>query len=178
MEGNELIPGSGNNTPTGLITSSVPRSLDNKNRLFGFELPDLLFIFMNLAVTNFVFGSSSLRYPLVWGSTVFFALFLYFMKKDKPENYLQHLGEYIVQPTVRFAGRPDLKHRPFLRKISNEHNEQKNEQESKTGNNLTLFESSGFYEKGQAGKSKPDQYEKEDKGKSENKKNGEHYERK
>ncbi len=133
MEGNELVPGSGSTSGgsvlMGLITSSVPRSLDNKNRLFGFELPDLLFIFMNLALTNLFFGSSSLRYPLVWGSTVFFALFLYFMKKDKPDNYIQHLGEYIVQPTVRFAGKSDLKYRPFVREKRNKpyrESEQKN----------------------------------------------------
>ena len=129
MKDNESVFGS-DSTPVGLITSSVPRSLDNKNRLFGFELPDLLFIFMNLALTNLVFGSSSLRYPLVWGSTVFFALFLYFMKKDKPDNYLQHLGEYIVQPTVRFAGLTDLKHRPFIREMEKERKTEKEDGEN------------------------------------------------
>jgi len=97
----------------GLLTSSVPRSLDTKNKLFGFELPDLLFIFMNLAVTNLVFGSSSYRYPLVWGSTAALAASLFFLKRGKPDNYIQHLGEYIVQNSIKYAGKPDLKHKPF-----------------------------------------------------------------
>ncbi len=52
-----------------LLTSKVPRSLETKTKLFGFEIGDLLLIFINLSVLNLVFGSSKLRYPLVWGST-------------------------------------------------------------------------------------------------------------
>ena len=103
----------------GLLTSSVPRSLDSKNKLFGFELPDLLFIFMNLAVTNLIFGSSTYRYSLVWGSTAIIALSLYFLKKGKPDNYIQHLGEYIVQGSIKLAGKPDLKHRPLIKGDTN-----------------------------------------------------------
>lgn len=97
----------------GLLTSSVPRSLDTKNKLFGFEIPDLLFIFMNLAMTNLIFGGSRFRYPLVWGSTILIALAIYFLKKGKPDNYIQHLGEYIAQSSVKLAGKADLKHKPF-----------------------------------------------------------------
>ncbi len=49
------------------MVSKVPRALEMKSKLFGFELPDLLLIFMNLAVTNLVFGGSQYRYLLVWG---------------------------------------------------------------------------------------------------------------
>ena len=103
----------------GLITSSVPRSLDSKNKLFGFELPDLLFIFMNLAITNLVFGSSSYRYSLVWGSTTIIAVSLFFLKRGKPDNYIQHLGEYISQSSLKLAGKPDLKHKPFKQENDN-----------------------------------------------------------
>lgn len=50
-----------------LLHSTVPRALETKTKLFGFELPDLLLIFLNLSVTNLVFGASSIRYLLVWG---------------------------------------------------------------------------------------------------------------
>ena len=104
----------------GLLTTSVPRSLDTKNKLFGFELPDLLFIFMNLAITNLIFGSSSYRYSLVWGSTSLIAASLFFLKKDKPDNYIQHLGEYIAQGSIKLAGKSDLKYRPLNAGENNE----------------------------------------------------------
>jgi len=97
----------------GLATSKVPRALEMKSKLFGFELPDLLFIFMNLAVTNLVFGTTRFRYPLVWGTTLGLALFLFLAKRGRPDNYLQHLGEFIAQPAYRAAGAVDRKYRKF-----------------------------------------------------------------
>ncbi|HLE12949.1 MAG: hypothetical protein A2504_13035 [Bdellovibrionales bacterium RIFOXYD12_FULL_39_22] len=104
-----------------LLTSSVPRALEMKTKILGFELPDLLLIFMNMAITNLVFGGTSLRYPLVWGTTLAIALFLYFIKRGKPDNYLQHLGEFYTKPAMRSAGEADLLYRKFKRKeIDNE----------------------------------------------------------
>lgn len=97
----------------GLLTSSVPRALEMKSKLFGYELPDLLLIFVNLSITNLIFGGSSLRYPLVWETTLGMALFLFFAKRGKPDNYLQHLGEYWMKPSYLAAGRPDRKFKPF-----------------------------------------------------------------
>lgn len=97
----------------GLLTSSVPRALEMKSKLFGYELPDLLLIFVNLSITNLIFGGSSLRYPLVWGTTLGMALFLFFAKRGKPDNYLQHLGEYWMKPSYLAAGRPDRKFKTF-----------------------------------------------------------------
>jgi hypothetical protein len=91
----------------GLLTSSVPRALEMKSKLFGYELPDLLLIFVNLSVTNLIFGGTSLRYLLVWGTTLGMALFLFFAKRGKPDNYLQHLGERWMKPSYYAAGRPD-----------------------------------------------------------------------
>ena len=97
----------------GLSTTKVPRALEMKSKLFGFELPDLLFIFFNLAVTNLIFGSSHYRYPLVWGTTLGFAAFLFFSKRGKPDNYLQHLGEFISRPSYFQAGGLDIRYRRF-----------------------------------------------------------------
>ena len=97
----------------GLLSTKVARALEIKTKLFGFELPDLLLIFMNLAVTNLVFGSTSFRYLPVWGTTLLLASFLFFSKRGKPDNYLQHLGEMIAQASYKAAGRGDQKYRKF-----------------------------------------------------------------
>lgn len=103
----------------GLITTRVPRALEMKSRLFGYELPDLLLIFFNLAITNLVFGGTSLRYILVWGTTLSLALFLYFMKRGRPDNYIQHLGEFLIRPAYYAAGRVDRLYRKFNGKVKN-----------------------------------------------------------
>jgi len=102
----------------GLSISSVPRALEMKSKLFGFELPDLLLIFMNLAITNLVFGATSFRYSLVWGTTSALAAFLFFAKRGRPDKYLQHLGEFLVRPTYLAAGVKDTRYRKFPRKDS------------------------------------------------------------
>ena len=99
----------------GLLTTKVPRALEMKSKLFGFEIPDLLLIFMNLAITNLVFGTTSFRYPLVWGTTLSLALFLFFAKRGRPDSYLQHLGEFIMQPAYRAAGGRDSLYRKFIK---------------------------------------------------------------
>jgi hypothetical protein len=98
-----------------LLTSSVPRALEMKSKIFGFEIPDLLIIFVNMTVMNLVFGTTSFRYPLVWGTTLFLALFLFFAKRGKPDNYLEHLGEYISQSAHKIAAGRDLKYRKFTK---------------------------------------------------------------
>lgn len=102
----------------GLITTRVPRALEIKSKLFGYELSDLLLIFFNLAITNLVFGGTSFRYPLVWGTTLFLALFLYFAKKGRPDNYIQHLGEFLVRPAYFAAGGVDHFYRKFKGKVN------------------------------------------------------------
>jgi hypothetical protein len=103
----------------GLITTSVPRALEMKSKLFGYELPDLLLIFFNLAITNLVFGGTSFRYPLVWGTTLTLALFLYFAKKGRPDNYIQHLGEFIIRPAYYAAAGVDHLYCKFNGKVKN-----------------------------------------------------------
>lgn len=97
-----------------VLISSVPRALDSKSKLFGFELADLLLIFTNLALTNLVFGQSSMKYPVVWGSTLLIAGFLFFAKRGRPDSFLQHFGEYIFRPTYFAAGAADQKYKSRL----------------------------------------------------------------
>lgn len=96
------------------MVTKVPRALEMKSKLFGFELPDLLLIFLNLAVTNLLFGGSEHRYLLVWGTSLGLAAFLFFGKRGKPEGYMQNLIEYWIKPSYRFAGVKDRKYRKLL----------------------------------------------------------------
>lgn len=103
----------------GLLTTSVPRALEMKSKLFGYELPDLLLIFFNLAITNLIFGGTNFRYPLVWGTTLAGALLLYFAKKGRPDGFIQHLGEFFVRPAYYAAGGTDKVARKFAGRYSN-----------------------------------------------------------
>jgi hypothetical protein len=99
-----------------LLSNRVPRSLESKTKLFGFEIADLLLIFINLSVLNLVFGGSKLRYPLVWGSTVFLLAMIYFVKRGRPDSFIQHAIEHYTRRPVLYANLPDEKAKPFLLK--------------------------------------------------------------
>jgi hypothetical protein len=96
-----------------LLVSKVPRALETKTRLFGFELGDLLFVFLYLAVSNLIFGQTRLKLPMVWLGTLALAGTLYFVKRGKPDNYIQHTGEHFWSPGVLSAGAPDLEYQPY-----------------------------------------------------------------
>lgn len=95
-----------------LLVSKVPRALDAKTRLFGFELGDLLLIFLYLALTNLVFGSTRLKIPIVWMGTLALAATLYFVKRNRPEKFLEHWGEFHRTPGVLSASAPDIEYLP------------------------------------------------------------------
>ena len=97
-----------------LLTSKVPRALETKTKLFGFELSDLLVIFLYLSISNLIFGGTKLKFPLVWFGTVAIAATLYFLKRGKPDNYLQHLGEYYNSPSVFTAAAKDIDYQPYF----------------------------------------------------------------
>lgn len=92
----------------GLFVSKVPRALETKARLYGFELGDLLIIFLYLSVSNLVFGATKLKFPMVWVGTIALALVLRFSKQGRPDGYIQHLGEYWLSPSVYSAGASDV----------------------------------------------------------------------
>lgn len=86
-----------------LKSTPVSRCLDKKMILFGFEVPDLLAIFLTLSVLNFVFGQTSLKVFLVWLPTLVLAATLRFAKRGKPEGFLIHWLRYQIKPGVLSA---------------------------------------------------------------------------
>jgi hypothetical protein len=99
------------------LISKVPRALETKTKLFGYELADLLIIFLYLAISNLIFGMTKLKIPIVWGGTLVISATLYFMKRNKPDNYLQHWGEFTRTPGILSAGKPDVNYEPYFEKI-------------------------------------------------------------
>ena len=100
--------------------SKVPRALEAKTRLFGFEIGDLLIIFLYLAISNLVFGTTRLKFPMVWIGTPLIAGVLYFAKRNKPDNFLQHWGEFKRMPGILSAGKPDTDYQPYFQTLNDE----------------------------------------------------------
>lgn len=84
----------------GLKTTSVAKCLDKKLLLFGFEVPDVLAIFLTLSVLNFVFGQTPLKFVFVWLPTLMLTLVLKYGKKGKPDNYLMHWLKFQMKPGI------------------------------------------------------------------------------
>lgn len=74
--------------------TTVSKCLDKKLRIAGFEIPDLLILFLTVSILNFVFGQTDMTLFLVWLPSVLLAALLYFGKKGKPDNYLVHWMRY------------------------------------------------------------------------------------
>lgn len=81
-----------------LQSTPVSRCLDKKMVIFGFEVPDLLMIFLTLSVLNFLFGMTSMKLVLVWLPTIALALTLRLGKRGKPDNYLIHWLRFQISP--------------------------------------------------------------------------------
>ncbi len=81
-----------------LKTTSVAKCLDKRLLLMGFEVLDVLMIFLTLSVLNFIFGQTSLKILFVWLPTATLAVVLYFGKKGKPDRYLIHWLRFQMKP--------------------------------------------------------------------------------
>ncbi len=62
--------------------------------MFGFEVMDILAIFLCLSILNFIFGGSSYKLFFAWIPTAILALILYYGKRGKPDKYLVHWIKY------------------------------------------------------------------------------------
>lgn len=81
-----------------LKAEPTSKSLEKKLLIVGFEVPDVLAIFLLLAILNFLFGQTNYRLALVWIPVAIFAIVLRIGKRGKPDNYLLHLAKFHFRP--------------------------------------------------------------------------------
>ena len=77
-----------------LKTEPIAKCLDKKLLMLGFEVPDILAIFLLLTLLNFAFGETGAKLLLVWLPTIAAAVVLRIGKHGKPDNYLLHLAKF------------------------------------------------------------------------------------
>jgi hypothetical protein len=98
----------------------VSRSLDKKLLILGFELVDLLAVFLFLALLNFFFGGGGVvSLALTWLPPLALALLLKYGKRGKPDNYLLHLTRFHFNPGIYSAFQlpKNFKSPPSVRRI-------------------------------------------------------------
>jgi len=71
--------------------------------MFGFEVPDILAIFLTLSVLNFLFGQTSMKLLFVWAPTLCLAGVLRYGKRGKPDKFLVHWLRFQIKPGVYSA---------------------------------------------------------------------------
>ncbi|CAN5418426.1 hypothetical protein BH10BDE1_BH10BDE1_28080 [soil metagenome] len=84
-------------------STPVSRCLEKKTIVLGFEVLDLLAIFLLLSILNFIFGGTDLKIFLVWIPTLTVAGTIRFAKRGKPENFLFHWIRFQIRPGVLSA---------------------------------------------------------------------------
>ena len=86
-----------------LKSTQVSRCLDKKLLFFGYELPDVLAIFMLLAFLNLTLGQTEYKISLVWLPTLAVAIGLRIAKRGKPDNFLVHWIRFRLRPKALSA---------------------------------------------------------------------------
>lgn len=81
-----------------LRSEPTSQSLEKKLLIMGFEVPDVLAIFLLLSILNFSFGQTNYKLAFVWGPVAVFAVALRIGKRGKPDNYLVHLAKFHARP--------------------------------------------------------------------------------
>ncbi len=89
-----------------LKSEPTSQSLEKKLLILGYEVPDVLSIFLLLSILNFLFGQTNQKLLLVWLPIVVIALVLRIGKRGKPDNYLVHLAKFYLRPKYFSAFQP------------------------------------------------------------------------
>lgn len=102
-----------------LRDSSVSQCLDKKLIMFGFEVFDLLAIFICLSTLNFIFGQTNMKFLFVWLPTIIVGLILRIGKIGKPDKFLIHWLRFQVKPGILSAfGHPSQTELPPKAKLT------------------------------------------------------------
>ena len=81
-----------------LRSEPTSQSLEKKLLIAGFEVPDILAIFLLLSILNFTFGHTHYKLFLVWLPVVLSAAVLRIGKRGKPDNYMIHFIKFHFRP--------------------------------------------------------------------------------
>lgn len=81
-----------------LRSEPTSQSLEKKLLIIGFEVPDVLAIFLLLSVLNFFLGQLGNKPLFVWLPVACAAVVLRIGKRGKPDNYLVHLAKFYLKP--------------------------------------------------------------------------------
>lgn len=102
-----------------LRSEPTSKSLEKKLLILGFEVPDVLAIFLLLSVLNFIFGQTNYKLFLVWLPVATVAIILRISKRGKPDNYLPHLIKFHMRPKYLSAFKEPTKSEPpkFRKKL-------------------------------------------------------------
>lgn len=95
--------------------TSVSKCLDKKMVLFGFEVLDLLAVFLVLSILNLVFGQMPFKWLFVWLPSISLACLLRWGKRGKPDKYLVHWIRFQIKPGVYSAFRESISEEPVPR---------------------------------------------------------------
>jgi len=96
-----------------LRSEPTSQSLDKKLLILGFEVPDVLAIFLLLSILNFLFGQNNYKLFFVWLPVIIIAVILRIGKRGKPENYLLHLVKFHLRPKYFSAFKAPTQNIPF-----------------------------------------------------------------
>ena len=86
-----------------LRSTAVSRCLEKKLLFFGYELPDVLVIFLCLAVLNLAFGRTEYKLVLVWIPALVLAIAIRLVKRGKPDGFLIHWVRFQARPSTLSA---------------------------------------------------------------------------
>jgi hypothetical protein len=96
-----------------LDCTPVSKCLEQRLKIAGFEIPDLILIALSLTVLNFLLGPLNQRFLMVWLPTLTAGLF--FGKRGKPDKYLIHWVRHKMAPTALSAFETDQSPTPFVK---------------------------------------------------------------
>ena len=81
-----------------LRTVSVATCLDKRLLVLGFEVPDLLAIFILLSALHLFLGDLGNQLVMIWLPTAVLTAILWIGKRGKPDNYLIHWVRFHLKP--------------------------------------------------------------------------------
>ena len=87
-----------------LETTPVYRNLEAKTKIAGMEACDLIFVLLLACLMDLIFSTTHLRTAAVFVLPSCAGIVLYFGKRGKPDNYLQHFIRYHCTPSRYSAG--------------------------------------------------------------------------